>query len=65
VIVQDHVDLHNHPTAESLVTARLERNVVARLMSCKPNWCRLSSSGYKGWAPKTALWGVTQTEVFD
>jgi SH3-like domain-containing protein len=65
MIVQDHVDLRNQPTAEALTTARLERNVLARLLSCKPDWCRLSSAGYKGWAPKTALWGVTETEIFD
>jgi SH3-like domain-containing protein len=65
MIVQDYVDLRNQPADESLVTARLERNVLAQLLSCKPNWCRLSSAGYKGWAPKTALWGVTKTEAFD
>jgi SH3-like domain-containing protein len=65
MIMQDYVDLRNQPADESLVTARLERNVLAQLLSCKPNWCRLSSAGYKGWAPKTALWGVTKTEVFD
>jgi len=65
MIVQDYVDLRNQPADESLVAARLERNVLAQLLSCKPNWCRLSSAGYKGWAPKTALWGVTKTEAFD
>jgi SH3-like domain-containing protein len=65
MIVQDHVDLSNQPTTEALTIARLERNVLARLLSCKPDWCRLSSAGYKGWAPKTALWGVTENEIFD
>jgi SH3-like domain-containing protein len=47
------------------VTARLELGVIARLGDCGPDWCQLSAGGYRGWAPKSALWGVKPDELRD
>ena len=66
VLVQkDMLDLHLRPNEKSPVSAQLEIGVVARLSQCTPDWCRVSVSGYRGWAPKTALWGVDADEVRD
>ncbi len=61
----ENVDLHTSPRNEALVTARLEQGVVARIMRCQPDWCKLRVDGYEGWAPKTALWGVRAEELLE
>jgi SH3-like domain-containing protein len=63
IIEDDLLALHSKPNIGTPVTARLELGVVARLGECQPEWCRLSAGGYKGWAPKSALWGVTPDEL--
>ena len=66
VLVQrDMLDLHSRPNDRSPVNAQLELGVVARLDQCTPDWCRLSVAGYRGWAPKDALWGVDAAEIRD
>jgi SH3-like domain-containing protein len=66
VLVQkDMLDIHLRPNEKSPVAAQLELGVVARLHQCTLDWCRVSVAGYKGWAPKTALWGIDADEVRD
>jgi len=64
VIVEEEM-LGLFPRAEAAgpVVARLERGVVARLGKCTEKWCRITAGGYKGWAPKTSLWGVEADEI--
>ena len=50
---------------DSLIKARLDRNVLAWVNACEPEWCEISADGYKGWAQKSALWGVSVDEVFE
>ncbi len=59
------LDLHSRPSEDMPVVARLEAGVIARLDKCTPGWCRLIADGYKGWAPKVALWGVAPNEIRD
>ena len=66
VLVEDErVALHMKPDADSPVNVEAEAGVVARLGPCEPDWCRLSVGGYRGWAPKRALWGVAPDEIRD
>nr|WP_240789586.1 SH3 domain-containing protein [Pseudooceanicola onchidii] len=66
VLVQkDMLDLHVRPNEKSPVAAQLEIGVIARLHQCTLDWCRVSVAGYKGWSPKSALWGVEADEVRD
>jgi SH3-like domain-containing protein len=39
--------------------------VIARLIECQPQWCRIQVSGRKGWLEKKYLWGVYPNEVFE
>ncbi len=57
--------LRSRPDETSLENAMLEPGVIARLGECNPDWCRLTAGGYRGWAPKTALWGVAPAEIRD
>ncbi|KGM90020.1 Uncharacterized protein rosmuc_00619 [Roseovarius mucosus DSM 17069] len=59
------LDLLAKPEANAMVVARLEQGVIARLEECQADWCAVSAGGYEGWAPKSALWGVTEGETFE
>jgi SH3-like domain-containing protein len=55
--------LRTRPDAGASVTAELEAGVIARLGKCGPEWCKLDSGGFRGWAPKARLWGVEIAEI--
>ncbi len=63
IVEEDMLALYSKPDPKSLVNARLEAGVIARLGKCTPDWCRLKAGGYRGWARKTALWGVRPDEI--
>ncbi|WP_127114559.1 SH3 domain-containing protein [Shimia sediminis] len=65
VIEQDMLAIRMKPEPNAQEVALLELGVVARLGECGPDWCRLTSGGYKGWAHKSALWGVKAEELRD
>ncbi|MGH1577879.1 SH3 domain-containing protein [Planktotalea sp.] len=65
LVERDMMPLYQRADPETPVMARLELGVIARLGKCGPTWCRLTSSGYKGWAPKAELWGVKPEEIRD
>ena len=65
LVTEDMAPLRNSPDQNAAVVARAETGVVARVLACRPDWCRIRSDGLSGWVPKTALWGVDAAETFD
>jgi SH3-like domain-containing protein len=65
LIEQDMMPIYSRPDPQTQIVAALEVGVVARLGTCDQNWCRVSAGGYRGWALKTQLWGVSLTELRD
>lgn len=65
IVETDLLDLLSKPRDGALVEARLERGVIARIETCQPLWCRLSAGGYRGWAPREALWGIGPDEILE
>ena len=63
IVEQEMLDLHARADERAPVVARLKQNVIADLGDCDLTWCRIESHGYRGWAPKTALWGVKPDEI--
>ena len=63
IVDQDMLPLLNRPAPDAPAAAMLEQGVIARLDNCNETWCRLSAGGHRGWAPKTALWGVAPDEL--
>lgn len=63
IVEKDMLDLLSQPAEGALAVAHLEFGVVARIEECTAEWCRMNASGYRGWAPKTALWGVGAGEI--
>ncbi|MBD0866254.1 MAG: aspartyl-trna synthetase [Rhodobacteraceae bacterium] len=65
IIEQDMMTIHKRPDPQSPVVAAFELGVIARLGDCKPGWCYIIAGGYRGWARKSALWGVWPDELRD
>ncbi|MHC9236275.1 SH3 domain-containing protein [Pseudooceanicola sp. 502str34] len=65
LVEADEIPLHSRANDGAPLVAKLQRGVVAKLGDCSLEWCRLSVSGYKGWAHKDGLWGVDADEVRD
>ena len=51
------------PIPSSTIVLIAEKGVVAELISCKSNWCKIEHSGKKGWIESKHLWGVDKDEV--
>ena len=65
VVAQDMAELRATPDRDARVVAQAEIGVVARILQCTADWCRISSGGEKGWVEKTAIWGVLPGEVIE
>ncbi len=63
IVEKDFLQLHQRADPNTPVKAQLELGVIARLGECGATWCHLTAGGYNGWAPKTALWGVSPDEI--
>ena len=65
IVEDDMVNLFSKPYPNAMVVAQLEMGVVARIDECAIEWCRLMAGGYRGWAQKSALWGVEPDEILE
>lgn len=65
LVMGDMVPMRSHPRANAPEVALLERGVVARILTCQPDWCRLGTEGARGWVERRALWGVDAHEWLD
>jgi len=65
IVQEDMAPLLMKPDPAAPVNARVEMGVVARLGACSPEWCRITADKYRGWVPKSAIWGVGEAEVRD
>jgi SH3-like domain-containing protein len=55
--------LYRRPDTASEIVARAEPGVVARLLECQGDWCRIETGGYQGWLPRGHVWGVLPDET--
>ena len=55
--------LHRLPEVASPAVARAEPGVMARLLECRPDWCRVDAADHTGWVQRGDLWGVYPDEV--
>ncbi|UXU82091.1 SH3 domain-containing protein [Paracoccus sp. SMMA_5_TC] len=65
IVTRDMLELLSRPEERAPVVARAEAGAIVRLHECNRDWCRVSGAGEKGWAPKSALWGVDPEEIRD
>jgi SH3-like domain-containing protein len=55
--------LYRRPDAGSEIVARAEPGVVAKLLDCQNDWCRIAAGGYQGWLQRGDVWGVLPGET--
>lgn len=65
LVQQDMTALRLQPDGRAPVVAHLEAGVIARVQSCGPQWCRLRAERLRGWAERSALWGLAPDETID
>ncbi|SLN51788.1 SH3 domain-containing protein [Pseudooctadecabacter jejudonensis] len=65
IIDHDMLTIRQRPDDTAMEVAHLELGVIADLGECDVDWCRLRAGGYRGWAEKTALFGVAPGELRD
>jgi SH3-like domain-containing protein len=65
LVERDMTALHLQPDSRAPVVSYVEAGVVARIMQCAPEWCRINAGGQRGWAPRDALWGVAEGEIIE
>ncbi len=64
-VTVESLDLRVRADPGAPVVAQAEQGAIARLGECFTDWCRISVPGVQGWAPKSALWGVSADELRD
>lgn len=65
LLMGDMVPMRSHPRANAPEIALLERSVVARILTCQTDWCRLGVEGQRGWVERRAIWGIDPQEWLD
>ncbi len=62
LVMQDMTVMRRQPDDGAMEVALLERGVIARILACEEEWCRLRVDRWRGWVPRAALWGVDAQE---
>jgi len=57
--------LREEPSASSRLTARVMEKVIAKVLECEGEWCRIEIGKQRGWMRRTHFWGVYQNERID
>ena len=55
--------LHREPSAASGIVARAEPGVVATLLECRGEWCRINADRLTGWVRRGEIFGVLPDET--
>jgi len=55
--------MRRRPDAQSELVARAEPGVVAKLLECRGDWCRIQAGGYQGWLQRGDVWGILPDET--
>jgi len=62
IVTGDTHVLYRDPDAASAPVAQVEAGVVARLLACTAQWCRVKAASHRGWIERAHLWGVYPSE---
>jgi SH3-like domain-containing protein len=62
IAIGRQVVLRREPSKGAAAVGRAEAGVVARVLACKGDWCRIEAGGIRGWGRRKALWGTLAQE---
>jgi SH3-like domain-containing protein len=54
--------LRGEPDSNAALTARVMEKVIARILECEGEWCRVEIGKQRGWMRRTHIWGVYENE---
>lgn len=57
--------LRRDRSVSATTIARLEPGVVARILKCDGEWCKVEAGGYEGWILRTEAWGTRADEKIE
>lgn len=63
LVTGDMRPLRRRPEPESGIVAQVEPGVIAQILECQGQWCRLDAAGIKGWLARAEFWGVYPNEA--
>lgn len=58
MVTEDFAEFRVSPTSVATVRAQAEKNVIAELKTCLPDWCAIRAGGYQGWVHRSQIWGI-------
>lgn len=59
------ISMYREASATSQQVARLQPGVVAEVLSCEAEWCRLTVQDTEGFVEKKSVWGVYSDELIE
>lgn len=65
LVLEDVRTLRRDASAEAPAVARAEPGVIARLLKCNGDWCKVDAAGYEGWLARGEFWGVKPGETIN
>lgn len=57
--------IYKKPDSSSRPIVHVEPNVIAELLECIADWCKVKVEGNRGWVERRMLWGIYPTEEID
>ncbi len=58
IVIDDNLIMFKKPTIYSRPLVILRKGRLSKIIRCKDDWCKVKTSGYKGWLKKESLWGL-------
>ena len=58
ITVDDNLILFSNSTIYSNPIAILKKGRLVRINKCRDQWCKVNTEKFKGWLPKSSLWGL-------
>ncbi len=65
LVTEDMTEFRSAPEPEASVVLQAEYGVVAKLLECRAEWCRVSADGTRGWVRKASIWGIEPGEIIE
>ena len=62
IVIGEIQTMRRQANGGSPAVARLAPGVVAPVLECNGEWCRVEASGFRGWLPRAGTWGTKPGE---
>ena len=65
LVIDSTVKIHQRADDDAPISAIAEKGVIAELVTCKSEWCKIKSNEISGWLYRKSLWGLLDGENFE